>query len=73
VLKNKILTATIQNIGIEQPLKNRQIPLTVDRANNWFNEILGTIFEKSLQKIEVTKTLMLDNLGRNKMKKPEKT
>jgi hypothetical protein len=63
----------IQNVGIFQAFRNREIPLSVDEADNWFTHVVNTKVKPALQKGDLPKALKLENLDRNTVKKYEKT
>ncbi len=60
----------IQNVGIFQALRNRDIPLTIDDADNWFTDVVNT---KIKQAQGSPKTFKLENLDKATIKKFEKT
>lgn len=62
----------IQNVGIEQAFRRRDIPLTIDRADEWFTSVLDAKF-KDFEAHRTPKELQLENLDRNTVKKFEKT
>lgn len=62
----------IQNVGIEQTFRNREIPLAIEDAENWFNAVVSNKFQNT-QAEELPQTLELNNLDRNTIKKLEKT
>lgn len=63
----------IENVAIEQVLRRRNNPLTIDRAKEWFDSVLGVKLQQAFQKIEVPEAFHLDNIDRNTVKKLEKT
>jgi hypothetical protein len=63
----------IQNVAIEQALRWRGIPLTIERAEAWFTQVLDRRIEEFNQETALPKELKLDNLDRNTVKKFEKT
>ncbi|MCU0569114.1 MAG: hypothetical protein MUF49_21250 [Oculatellaceae cyanobacterium Prado106] len=69
----------IQNIGIEQAFRKRDIPLSIDEANNWFNQViknrnLDALAQNSASQSSMgEKTPELEKLDRNTLKKFEKT
>jgi hypothetical protein len=63
----------IQNIGIFQALKNREISLTIDEADNWFTNVVNTKIKPNGRKGEFPQTLNLENVDQNTAKKIEKT
>jgi hypothetical protein len=62
----------IQNVGIFQAFRNRDIPLTIDDADEWFTDILEKKVKAAPQG-EAAKMLTLENLDRSTVKKFEKT
>lgn len=63
----------IQNVGIFQGFRNREIPLTIEEADNWFTTIVNSKVKPAHQAGETPKKLNLENLDRNTIKKFEKT
>lgn len=63
----------IQNVGIFQAFRNREIPLSIDEADNWFTDVVNAKVKPALQKGDLPETLKLENLDRNTVKKYEKT
>jgi pimeloyl-ACP methyl ester carboxylesterase len=63
----------IQNIGIQQAFRKRDVPLTLDAAEEWFDEVLRSRLDDLLQAAEKKQALKLENLDRNTVKKFEKT
>lgn len=63
----------IQNVAIDQAVRRRIFPLTIDRAEAWFAEVLEKRMEEFNAKTELPKELKLENLDRNTVKKFEKT
>ncbi|KAM3098119.1 hypothetical protein ACKFKG_06785 [Phormidesmis sp. 146-35] len=61
----------IQNVGIEQAFKRREAPLTIEKAEEWFNTVVES--RLSNQKTELPETLKLENLDKTTVKKFEKT
>lgn len=61
----------IENIGIEQAFRNREIALTIDDADEWFTTVVNTKFNQVTE--SVSQALNLENLDRNTVKKLEKT
>ncbi|MUL37221.1 hypothetical protein [Gloeocapsopsis dulcis] len=61
----------IQNVGIEQAFRNREVPLTIEDAENWFSTVIGRKFQ-AVQGEELPQTLEL-KLDRKTVKKLEKT
>lgn len=62
----------IQNVGIFQAFRNRDIPLSIDEADNWFTNVVNTKVKPALQTGLPTE-LKLENLDRNTVRKFEKT
>lgn len=63
----------IQNVAIDQAVRRRIFPLTIERAESWFDEVLDKRIEEFNTKTELPKELKLENLDRNTVKKFEKT
>ncbi len=63
----------IQNVGIFQGFRNREIPLTIDDADKWFTNVVNSQIKLAIEKGELPKTLTLENLDRNTIKRFEKT
>jgi hypothetical protein len=63
----------IQNVGILQAFKNRDIPLTIDEADNWFTNVINTKIKPNGRKGELPQTLQLENVDKVTVKKIEKT
>jgi hypothetical protein len=63
----------IQNVAIEQTLRKRIIPLTIERAEHWFDAVLEARLQEFTEKTELPKELKLDNLDKTTIKKFEKT
>jgi hypothetical protein len=63
----------IQNVAIEQALRWSAVPLTIERAEEWFAKVLEKRIDEFNQKTALPKELKLDNVDRNTMKKFEKT
>ncbi|WP_238361032.1 hypothetical protein [Iningainema tapete] len=62
----------IQNVGIFQAFRNRDIPLSIDEADNWFKNVVNTKVKPAVQTGLPTE-LKLENLDRNTVRKFEKT
>lgn len=62
----------IKNVGIFQALKNREIPLTIDDADEWFTRTVESKFKKAAPNIELQQELKLKDMDRNTVKKFEK-
>lgn len=63
----------IQNVGIEQAFRKRDIPLSIEDAEDWFTTVVKSRFKSESQKLDLPKALKLENLDRNTVKKFEKT
>lgn len=63
----------IQNVAIEQAVRRRIFPLTIERAEVWFAEVLDKRIAEFDAKTGLPKELKLENLDRNTVKKFEKT
>ena len=62
----------IQNIGIEQALRLSKIPLSIDKAENWFDTIVESKFNKNFQSIEAPSVRKSKSLNKNLDKRFEK-
>jgi hypothetical protein len=62
----------IQNIGIFQAFKNREEPLTIDNADEWFTTIVASKFLETTPKIDLQQELNLDKMDKSSVKKFEK-
>ncbi|MEJ6483888.1 hypothetical protein N0Y54_21640 [Nostoc punctiforme UO1] len=62
----------IKNVGIFQALKNREIPLTIDCADEWFTTTVKFKFKKTSPNIDLQPELLLKDMDRNTVKKFEK-
>ncbi|WP_375497956.1 hypothetical protein [uncultured Nostoc sp.] len=62
----------IKNIGIFQALKNREIPLTIDDADEWFTTTVESKFKEAAPTIDLREELKLKDMDRNTVKKFEK-
>jgi ribosomal protein S16 len=62
----------IENVGIFQGFRNREVPLTIDDADSWFTSIVDSKV-KPASKTRLPKELVLENLDPNTVKKFEKT
>ena len=60
----------IQNVGIFQALRNRDIPLSIDDADNWFTDVVNTKIKQAQGSPKIFK---LENLDKATIKKFEKT
>jgi hypothetical protein len=63
----------IQNVAIEQKIRRRILPLTIERAEDWFEAVLEERMPELAEKTELPKELKFENLDRNTVKKFEKT
>lgn len=62
----------IQNIGIEQALRLSKIPLSIDKAENWFDTIVKSKFNENYQSIEALSVGKSKSLNKNLDKRFEK-
>lgn len=62
----------IQNVRIEQALRMRGIPLSIDKAENWFNNVVKSKIQKSSKNLEAPQTPEFKNLNKSTSKKFEK-
>lgn len=53
----------IQNVGIFQAFRNREIPLSVDDAENWFTDVVNTKVKPALQKGNLPEALKARKFG----------
>jgi hypothetical protein len=60
----------IQNVGIEQAFRNREVPLTIEDAENWFSSVVNNKFQSVQEELPQALDLKLD---RKTVKKLEKT
>ncbi|BAU09657.1 hypothetical protein LEP3755_01280 [Leptolyngbya sp. NIES-3755] len=63
----------IQNVAINQALRWRAIPLTIERAEAWFHKVLESRWDEFTQKTALPQELKLDNVDKTTLKKLEKT
>lgn len=63
----------IQNVAIEQTLRWRAIPLTIERAEAWFRKVLEARWNEFAEKTALPQELKLDNVDKATLKKLEKT
>ena len=64
----------IQNVAIEQALRWRAIPLSIERAEGWFEKVLDARrLDEFNQKTDLPQALKLDNVDKTTLKKLEKT
>jgi hypothetical protein len=61
----------IQNIGIEQAFRVGAIPLSIEKAEAWFTEVVNSKVKESSQTIDSLKPPSLENLDRSTAKKLE--
>ena len=62
----------IKNVGIFQALKNREIPLTIDDADEWFTTTAKSKFKEAAPNTDLQQELKLKDMDRNTVKKFEK-
>ncbi|MBH8551307.1 hypothetical protein I8751_02690 [Nostocaceae cyanobacterium CENA357] len=62
----------IQNVGLFQALKNREKPLTIDDADEWFTAIAKSKFQEIAAEVDLRQELQLENMDRSTVKKFEK-
>ncbi|MES1024169.1 PAP/fibrillin family protein [Gloeocapsa sp. BRSZ] len=60
----------IQNVGIEQAFRNREVPLAIEDAESWFSSVVGNKFQSAQEELPQALDLQLD---RKTVKKLEKT
>lgn len=63
----------IQNVAIDQTLRWRAIPLTIEKAEAWFHQVLESRWDELTQKTALPQQLKLDNVDKGTLKKLEKT
>lgn len=63
----------IQNVAIEQALRWRAIPLSIERAEGWFEKVLDARLDEFNQKTTLPQELRLENVDKTTLKKLEKT
>jgi hypothetical protein len=59
----------IQNVGIEQAFRRREIPLDIDEAEDWFTTTVKSKFEVFSQTINFSKAPDLKDLDQNTLKR----
>lgn len=59
----------IQNIGIEQAFRVGATPLSIEKSENWFTEVVKSKVEKLSQTIDSPKAPSLENLDQSTVKK----
>lgn len=59
----------IQNIGIEQAFRVGAMPLTIEKAEHWFMEVVKSRTKKSSQTLDSLQAPSLENLDRSTAKK----
>jgi hypothetical protein len=59
----------IQNIGIEQSFRVGAIPLSIEKAENWFTEVVNSQAKKLSKTIATLEAPSLENLDRSTAKK----
>ncbi len=62
----------IKNVGIFQAWGNREIPLTIEDADNWFTKNVESKFKTASSKIDLQQELELEKMDRNTVKKFKK-
>ncbi|MEH2236737.1 hypothetical protein [Nostoc sp.] len=62
----------IKNVGIFQELRNREIPLTIDDADEWFTTTVESKFKEAAPNIDLRQELKLKHIDRNTVKRFEK-
>ncbi|WP_445636901.1 Plastid lipid-associated protein/fibrillin conserved domain-containing protein [Nostoc sp. DSM 114161] len=62
----------IKNVGIFQALANREVPLSIEDADNWFTKNVESKLKKLSSKIDLQQEIDLENMDRNTVKKFEK-
>lgn len=62
----------IQNVGILQELRNRNKPLTIVDAEDWFTRIFTTKLQEKTPEIDLQQEVNLDQMDRGTVKKFEK-
>ncbi|PPS44128.1 hypothetical protein [Chroococcidiopsis sp. TS-821] len=60
----------IQNIGIEQAFRNREVPLSIEDAESWFSSVVSNKFQSTQEELPQALDLKLDS---KTVKKLEKT
>ncbi|MBW4443636.1 MAG: hypothetical protein KME10_20855 [Plectolyngbya sp. WJT66-NPBG17] len=63
----------IQNVAIEQALRWRAMPLTIERSEAWFQKVLESRLDEFNQKTGLPQELKLDHVDKVTLKKLEKT
>jgi hypothetical protein len=62
----------IENVGIEQAFRMRNIPLDIDKAESWFTEVVQSRLQLSSPETASLKAPNLKELDKNTVKKLEK-
>ncbi|MEH2246802.1 hypothetical protein [Nostoc sp.] len=62
----------IKNVGIFQAWRNREIPLKIDDADEWFTTTVESKFKEAAPNIDLRQELKLKDMDRNTVKKFEK-
>lgn len=62
----------IKNVGIFQAWRNREIPLKIDDADEWFTTTVESKFKEAELNIDLRQELKLKDMDRNTVKKFEK-
>jgi len=60
----------IQNVGIEQSFRNREVPLSIEDAESWFSSVVSNKFQSVQEELPQALDLKLDS---KTIKKLEKT
>lgn len=63
----------IQNVAIDQALRWRAIPLTIERAEAWFDKVLASRWDEFTKKTALPQQLQLEHVDKTTLKKLEKT
>lgn len=63
----------IQNVAIDQALRWRAIPLTIERAEAWFHKVLESRWDEFTKKTALPQQLQLEHVDKTTLKKLEKT
>ena len=59
----------IQNVGIEQAFRVAATPLSIEKAEDWFTEVVKSKGEKLSQTLDFSKAPSLENFDRSTVKK----
>jgi len=63
----------IENIGIEQAFRRRIFPFTMDRAEQWFDDVIESRLSDILERANSSEELQLEKLDSNAKKRFAKT